>query len=110
LRTGCRRRPNAPRWRVRDERDWSWLSGRREATAAPAVVQTLLWAVTKNGRRAELALRRHPLGLEIRSTVGRDIVWSQVVRDAREVGVISEEHLRAWLDRGWTLEQPRDPQ
>jgi hypothetical protein len=88
---------------VNDDRDWSWRA--RPQPAAPPTVEHTLWIVTKGDRRAELRVRQHPLGLELRMTVGDRFLWSEVFRPGlgRELGAVADEHKAAWLERGWRM-------
>lgn len=83
-----------------DDRDWSWM-GRPKPAAAPTA-EHVLWIVEKGDRRAELRVRQHPLGLELRMAVGDRFQWSEVFKPGlgRELGAVSEEHQAAWLARG----------
>lgn len=86
-----------------DDRDWSWLGARRPAPVV-LTADTLVWRLRKAGRVACLHARPHPLGIEIRSSVDGAFVWSQVVRTGVDVGAVSDEHLHAWVARGWILD------
>jgi hypothetical protein len=89
--------------RVSDDRDWAWLH--RPQPAAPPAVEQTLWIVEKDGRRAELRVRQHPLGLELRMAVGDRSLWSEVYRPGlgRELGAVADEHKAAWVARGWRI-------
>jgi hypothetical protein len=71
---------------------------------APAV-EHVLWTAAKGDRRAELTVRQHRHGLELRMSVGDRFLWSEVFRPGlgRELGAIAEEHKAAWVERGWSV-------
>jgi hypothetical protein len=90
---------------VTDDRDFSWLG--RPAAAPAAVVEHLLWTLTKGVGRAEMRVRVHPLGHELRALVDRgeglSLLWSQVYRhgDGVDLGALADENKGFWLARGW---------
>lgn len=63
----------------------------------------VLWVLTKAARRAELALRAHPVGVEVRVSVDGSLLLSEVVRayDGKDTRAVSERHRAAFLERGW---------
>jgi hypothetical protein len=86
---------------MHDDRDWSWLHCTQPVPTVQA--EHSLWIVEKDGRRAELRVRQHPLGLELRMTVGDSFLWSEVHKpgQGRELGAVADQHKAAWLVRGW---------
>lgn len=81
--------------------------------AAPPTVEHVLWTVVKDDRRAELRVRVHPLGQELRMLYdgGKgelSLLWSEVYKpgDGRRLGAITDEHQRAWCVRGWQVVEP----
>ena len=66
-----------------DDRDWKWLH--RPQPAAPTFAEHTLWTLTKGVKRAELRVRQHPLGHELRALYDRgsgdlSLLWSEVYR------------------------------
>jgi hypothetical protein len=91
---------------VDNSRDWSWLGPRVKQTAAATPIQTRLWTATKDGRRAELWVRQHPLGQELRCYFNDSLLWSEVHKpgEGRQLGEVADEHKAAWVAKGWTID------
>lgn len=70
-----------------------------------AIPEYHLWRLKKGARVAEARTRMTPLGPELLIYVGGELVWSQVLRDGRDVGALSDERRQAFLGRGWS--EPR---
>lgn len=81
-----------------DDQDWSWRGD-------PARGHTKLWTATKEGRRAELWARQHPLGQEVCCYFGDRFLWSVVVRpdDDRQLDEIADQHRKVWIAKGWAI-------
>ena len=84
---------------VIDDRDFSWLGGRR--TAGPAAsVEHVLWTVTKDVRTASVLVRQHSHGQDLICLIGPDLLWSQVFRpgDGRDLGRVAADTLLGFQD------------
>jgi hypothetical protein len=75
-----------------------------------AIPEHSLWRLEKTvhvlkrqqTRFAEARTRMTPLGPEIRIYVDGELLWSQVLRDGRDVGASSEEKRGDFLALGWS--------
>lgn len=74
-----------------------------------AIPEHDLWRLTKRvaiptgdiTRVAEARTRMVPIGPELRIYVDGELLWSQVLRDGRAVGDLSEEKRRDFTALGW---------
>ncbi len=62
------------------------------------------WTLAKDGHQAQLAVRDHSEGLELRVLVDGLLAFSDVIRrhDGRDLRAVSEHHRTEFLERGWT--------
>ena len=65
----------------------------------------VVWVLTKGDRRAELAARIHPVGVELRVSVGGSLILTEAVRpyDGKDARVLSEQHREAFVAHGWAV-------
>ena len=90
-----------------DDRDFSWMGPPAPAPVAP--VEHVLWALTKGVGRAEMRVRVHPLGHELRALVDRGngltLLWSQVYKFGAgvDLGALADNEKAHWLARGWRV-------
>lgn len=67
-----------------------------------ALPEHTLWRMTKGTRVVEARTRMVPLGPELRIWLDGELLWSQVLRDGRDVGDLAAETRAAWCAKGWT--------
>jgi hypothetical protein len=60
-----------------------------------------VWMVRKGGRAAECPVWTHPLGLELRLSVGDDLLRSEVIRDQDALIRVQETWRQALEAKGW---------
>lgn len=60
-----------------------------------------VFVLTKGARTARCALQTHPLGLELRLTVGSELLQSQVCRSQDDVLNMFEKWRAAMQEKGW---------
>jgi hypothetical protein len=60
------------------------------------------WTLKKDARTADCALTTHPLGWELKVTLGDELVRSQVCKTETSVFDTSDEWRRQWEAKGWT--------
>ena len=63
-----------------------------------------LWVLRKGEKTAEAQTRMVPAGPELRIYFNGQFLRSEVVRDGRNVGDVTEEAKADWLARGWVAE------
>ena len=80
-----------------------WEPGTPAPAPEPPAPDDVLWVVTKGDRRAELAVRTYPYGLELCISVNGSLVSSELVRfgDGRDVRAMSDQQRMAFLGLGW---------
>ena len=76
---------------------------------AAAQLDLRLWALVKDGQRAEARTRRHFAGLELLVTVDGELVASEVIRPGAEASIepAADRHRAAFEAEGWTPAGPR---
>ena len=61
------------------------------------------WQATKGSHRLVAQLRTHPLGWELRASVGLEIHRSQVAKTEQEVFELSDAWKAEAVKKGWTV-------
>ena len=67
----------------------------------PHVLGTL-WTMTRGGRALVCALHTHPLGWELRATVGDELARSHVCKRSTEILDVADAWRREAITKGWT--------
>lgn len=61
----------------------------------------LIWTMTKGGKTARCAMWTHPIGAELRVSVGGELVNSEARRDILALVDMSVEWQKQFHDKGW---------
>ena len=62
-----------------------------------------LWQATKGSHKLIAQLRTHPLGWELRASVGLEIHRSQIAKTEQEVSDVSDAWKTEAVKKGWTV-------
>jgi hypothetical protein len=74
---------------------------RREFFTEPERLSPV-WMVRKGQRAAECSIWTHPLGFELRLSVGDELLRSEVIRDQDALIRVQEAWRQALEAKGWT--------
>jgi hypothetical protein len=85
------------------------LARRQAGEVAAAALDLRLWALVKDGQRAEARTRRHPAGIELVVMVDGDLHAAEAFTPAAVEGVeaAAERYRLAFLADGWNEAGPR---
>ena len=84
------------------------LTEKREADAAADALEMTLWRLSKGIRTAEMAMRRHPAGVELRLAIDGELFWSRAYSACQleDLNIDGAAQHNAFVAKGWAPVEP----